>query len=654
MTRSIGAALEAHYQSPVTTLAFCVHIILARWQPRIIDITKANPGVVTTRWNHGLVTGDSIKIVGVEGMTQVNEQFFTITVLSPNTFSLGVDTSSYSTYVKGSWYGTARKVLGFTKHVRDITFNNVVYKSSYGADGTTIATGDDLSLASRDVSVLIDSVAIKTEDLERGMYSGAEAETFEVNYADLSQGRLLLEYGRVGDITIQDQVWLAESLSLGNLLHQNTGPQVSVLCRAQLGNRITDPYDDRFGCKVRLNPPIWLASTAYTVTQARDAGLGSIVKPTTFNGRHYKCTTAGTSGASEPSWNTVIGSTTNDNTVVWTAIDARTKEGAITSVVDTRTFSEAGRLEAQGWWTHGLLTFLTGANAGWSSEIKSYLFDAIPTFQQVESNDTTTGTSGLFPRIPRSGVLAGDTLLMHILIRNQTTTADTPSGWTLLSGPVNIGTTGRAYVFGKVSNGTESVTQTVTFSSDAAILKMGRIWRFRGATGVTLDGAVFANSQSTDNTIEGPTLTSSANNRLGLAFVSATNDVTGVVAFAGATGGTWVNLGSAATTVGDDAMMQCQSVDMAAPGTVSGGSYTISSAEDWAVQALILPVGTVKFTLRDKPFFDMAIGDTFEIEVGCDKRFLETCRDKFDNVYNFRGEPWLPGFNKALLYPDSR
>lgn len=35
-------------------------------------------------------------------------------------------------------------------------------------------------------------------------------------------------------------------------------------------------------------------------------------------------------------------------------------------------------------------------------------------------------------------------------------------------------------------------------------------------------------------------------------------------------------------------------------------------------------------------------GDTFGIAVGCDKR-LATCIDKFDNVINFRGEPFVPG-----------
>jgi len=43
-------------------------------------------------------------------------------------------------------------------------------------------------------------------------------------------------------------------------------------------------------------------------------------------------------------------------------------------------------------------------------------------------------------------------------------------------------------------------------------------------------------------------------------------------------------------------------------------------------------------------------GDTFSISAGCDKRF-STCRDRFDNIENFRGFPHMPGNDFALSYP---
>ena len=45
---------------------------------------------------------------------------------------------------------------------------------------------------------------------------------------------------------------------------------------------------------------------------------GDTVLPQTPNGRIYKCTTAGTTGAGEPTWPTTNGGTVTDGTAVWT------------------------------------------------------------------------------------------------------------------------------------------------------------------------------------------------------------------------------------------------------------------------------------------------------------------------------------------------
>jgi uncharacterized phage protein (TIGR02218 family) len=40
--------------------------------------------------------------------------------------------------------------------------------------------------------------------------------------------------------------------------------------------------------------------------------------------------------------------------------------------------------------------------------------------------------------------------------------------------------------------------------------------------------------------------------------------------------------------------------------------------------------------------YDIQVGDTFTIVAGCDKT-KGTCRTKFDNIKNYRGEPFVPG-----------
>ncbi len=70
----------------------------------ISGITQANPGEVTTSANHLLQTGQFVTISGVVGMTQVNGKTYEITVTGANTFTIGVDTTSYTAYVSGgSW-----------------------------------------------------------------------------------------------------------------------------------------------------------------------------------------------------------------------------------------------------------------------------------------------------------------------------------------------------------------------------------------------------------------------------------------------------------------------------------------------------------------------------------------------------------------------
>ena len=55
--------------------------------------------------------------------------------------------------------------------------------------------------------------------------------------------------------------------------------------------------------------------------------------------------------------------------------------------------------------------------------------------------------------------------------------------------------------------------------------------------------------------------------------------------------------------------------------------------------------GTI--TLHEVFPFVVQVGDTLTVEAGCDRRF-ETCRDKFANGGNHRGEPAVPGLGQIL------
>lgn len=73
----------------------------------ITAITQANPGQVSVA-AHGYSNGDVVKITGVVGMTQVNDLYFTVTVVNAGAFTIGVDTSAYTAYSSG---GSSFKTL---------------------------------------------------------------------------------------------------------------------------------------------------------------------------------------------------------------------------------------------------------------------------------------------------------------------------------------------------------------------------------------------------------------------------------------------------------------------------------------------------------------------------------------------------------------
>lgn len=58
--------------------------------------------------------------------------------------------------------------------------------------------------------------------------------------------------------------------------------------------------------------PEWVASTAYA--------LGDNAEPTAGNGYRYEATVAGTTGASEPTWPTTVGSSVADGGVTWVCV----------------------------------------------------------------------------------------------------------------------------------------------------------------------------------------------------------------------------------------------------------------------------------------------------------------------------------------------
>jgi hypothetical protein len=93
--------------NPLNLLTERLKVTISTWAPtsRIItDITRANPGVVTTSQSHGFLDGLYVRIdmqpkPSLFGMTQVSGQIYLITVINSTSFSINENTSNFDSFI---------------------------------------------------------------------------------------------------------------------------------------------------------------------------------------------------------------------------------------------------------------------------------------------------------------------------------------------------------------------------------------------------------------------------------------------------------------------------------------------------------------------------------------------------------------------------
>ncbi len=67
----------------------------------ITAISRANPGEVTTATAHGLASGSQVYLSGIGGMAALNNELYTVQVVSTTRFTIGVDTSAMPAFSAG-------------------------------------------------------------------------------------------------------------------------------------------------------------------------------------------------------------------------------------------------------------------------------------------------------------------------------------------------------------------------------------------------------------------------------------------------------------------------------------------------------------------------------------------------------------------------
>ena len=293
-------------------------------------------------------------------------------------------------------------VFGFTNLDRDVTFNDgagaVVYRHLPGVDRTSITTSSDLAIDNTEINAFFESSGFVKEDIRDGLWDFAEIKIYLVNYENIAQGALKIRRGFLGEVTTGIQMF-SEIRGMMQKYIKEIVEFTAPLCRADLG-------DAR--CKIDITGETWSATRDFTGFQREPFDAGGLVEeimvvPTTPNDRWFEITTEGTTGGSEPTWNTTIGGTTNDGSVVFTTRQARRISTTVDTVTNQMEFTVTSTTDApDGFFQHGFIDWTTGNNAlGGISK------------KEIALWTLSTKTIRLYQPMPRL-IQAGDALTMVV------------------------------------------------------------------------------------------------------------------------------------------------------------------------------------------------------------------------------------------------
>jgi uncharacterized phage protein (TIGR02218 family) len=492
----------------------------------------------------------------------------------------------------------------FTDHDRDIVFDGDTYRASSGYSRTAIANDASLGVDNLEVEGVFDNVAIAEEDLRAGLFDGAEVRIFLVNWADPAQGSLRMRRGWFGEAVLTEQGFFRTELrGMTQALQQRIGELYSPECRADLG----DPR-----CKVPVAPPEIQRATAYNV--------GDIIRvrtSTAFATIGIPFINPGFDRADLTGWTVVSGSAS-----------AKTASAPLGPKTGTH-FLEGGAVAS-------FEVHQTVDLAGVADPAKTDAGDYRITIQAWRANgggDTVDQGRLRLQLLDSSGAVLATPL--------DTGSEVAPTSWALreaVDAAVPAGTRQIRVLFTGTRMGGTACNAALDgvsgFLTDTASMV---------ATSAVYEDRIYACVTAGTTAAVQPGYDTMVGNQ--------TADGTAVLGAMEA----WTRAGTVADVVDrvlfDAAIGEPRAVD----GWFAGGVLTWETGPNagrsvevktWAQATgeieLYLPVG-----------YAIRVGDAFRIHPGCDKR-LDTCINRFANVLNFRGEPYVPGQDAMMSYPDAR
>ena len=160
------------------------------------------------------------------------------------------------------WKLTTRggDILGFTDHDADVIYDGVTYQAATGYTRSAISANSTLAVDNVDLEGILASGALTADDIRAGVYDWCELLVSLINYADLTQGAVILRRGTLGEFTLKSGAYLTELRGVSQSLSRNFLRVYTADCTADLG-------DSR--CKVSLAGYTDTGSVSTISTQRR-------------------------------------------------------------------------------------------------------------------------------------------------------------------------------------------------------------------------------------------------------------------------------------------------------------------------------------------------------------------------------------------------
>lgn len=125
--------------------------------------------------------------------------------------------------------------LGFTDWTNNITVGTITYEAAAGGSRSAIQQRVDLAVPVMEITSILESDSITDEDVRAGKYDGASIKAFMAVPTDadfLTYGQILLPGAYMGEVKLQNGVYVAELRGLTYALTQSFIEVYTPTCRA--------------------------------------------------------------------------------------------------------------------------------------------------------------------------------------------------------------------------------------------------------------------------------------------------------------------------------------------------------------------------------------------------------------------------------------